>query len=125
MVGSRAIEAAGRHFFSDEKFFTEFRGTRHALLRACSAVKAATNGDIPALYITLFCPFVLNNKNFTEKQEFYRSEQVVDLRSFFFFGTFFFLCGEIEFLGKMGITLNTYKKNYNILHAESNCSFMH
>ena len=52
------------------------------------------------------------------------SEQVADLRSFFFFGTFFFLCGEIEFLGKMGITLNTYKKNYNILHSKSNCSFI-
>ena len=24
----------------------------------------------------------------------------------------------------MGITLNTYKKNYNILHSKSNCSFI-
>ena len=44
------------------------------------------------------------------------SEQVADLRSFFFFGTFFFLCGEIEFLGKMGITLSRQK-------TASDCSF--
>ena len=38
------------------------------------------------------------------------------MRSFFFFGTFFFLCGEIEFLGKMGITLSRQK-------TASDCSF--
>ena len=116
MVGSRAIEAAGRHFFSDEKIFTRVSGDAP---RPFEGVQRGKSGNerrhAYAIYHSLLSVRIELKKSSKFKEKL-KSEQVVDLRSFFFFATFFFLCGEIEFLGKMGITLSRQK-------TTSDCSF--